>query len=64
MKYTEEELNLMIYALDDAIDEIELTLNIVENQSEAQADCLQQLKQLENISILLNKLKHNESVSN
>jgi hypothetical protein len=56
MKYTIEELDQMLGALHDAIDEIELTLNIVEDQSEAQADCLQQLEQLEKITELLTDL--------
>lgn len=59
IEYTEQELYAMMYALNDAIDEIELTLNIVEDQSEAQADCLQQLEQLEKINILLDKLTKN-----
>jgi hypothetical protein len=63
MKYTIEELEEMIYALHDAIDELELNLNFTEQPSLRQA-YTEQLTQLSKITKLLTNLKENESISN
>ena len=56
MKYTKEEIDLMLYALNDAIDELDLTLNILDEKEQRDA-YIDQLKQLDNIVNLLNDLK-------
>lgn len=57
MKYTTEEIDLMLYALNDAIDELDLTLNILD-EKEQRDTYIDQLKQLDNIVNLLNNLKN------
>lgn len=57
MKYTTEEIDLMLYALNDAIDELDLTLNILDEKEQRDA-YIDQLKQLDNIVNLLNDLKN------
>jgi len=57
MKTTTEEIDLMLYALNDAIDELDLTLNILDEKEQRDA-YIDQLKQLDNIVNLLNDLKN------
>jgi hypothetical protein len=64
MKYTKEELNEMLYALHDAIDELELNLNTTEDQPESQKAYNDQLTQLSKITDLLAHLLNDELVSN
>lgn len=54
MKYTNEELNAMSYALHDAIDELELNLNHTEEDSEARQEYTRRIEQLIKIIDLLN----------
>jgi len=56
MKYTIEQIDAMLYALDDAIYESELKLNI-EDDNELRDAHIEQLRQLDNIFNLLNDLK-------
>jgi hypothetical protein len=56
MKYTIEEIDAMLYALHDTIDELELNLNIID-ESEQRDAYIEQLKQLDKIVNLLNDLK-------
>lgn len=56
MKYTIEEIDLMLYALNDAINELDLILNILD-ESEQRDAFIEQLKQLDKIVNLLNDLK-------
>lgn len=64
MKYTIEELDQMLYALDDAIDELELNLNTTEDQPESRQEYIEQLSQLSKIGELLENLKNNGTISN
>lgn len=56
MRYTKEELDQMLYALHDAIDELELNLNTTEDQPESRQAYIEQLSQLSKISQLLTDL--------
>jgi hypothetical protein len=56
MKYTIEEIDAMLYALNDAIDELDLTLNIIDECEQRDA-YIEQLKELDKIVNLLNDLK-------
>jgi hypothetical protein len=56
MKYTIEQIDAMLYALDDAIYEVELKLNI-EDDIDSRNVCIEQLKQLDKIFNLLTDLK-------
>jgi hypothetical protein len=53
MKYTTEELDQMLGALHEAIDELELNLN---HQPESRQAYIEQLSQLSKIAELLNNL--------
>jgi hypothetical protein len=64
MKYAIEELDQMLYALDDAIDELELNLNTTEDQPESRQEYIEQLSQLSKIGELLENLKNNGTLSN
>jgi hypothetical protein len=64
MKYTIEELLKMIYALHDAIDELELNLNTTDDQPSSRQACRAQLTQLSKITKLLTDLKDNGTLSN
>ena len=61
MKYTTQEIDLMLYALNDAIDELDLTLGILDEKDQRDA-YTEQLKQLDNIVVLLNNLKNKLSL--
>jgi exonuclease VII small subunit len=56
MKYTTEEIDAMLYALNDAIDELDLTLAIIDECEQRDA-YIEQLKELDKIVNLLNNLK-------
>ena len=56
MKYTVEEIDLMLYALNESIDELDLNLNIIDECEQRDA-YIEQLKQLDKIVNLLNDLK-------
>jgi hypothetical protein len=56
MKYTIEEIDAMLYALNDAIDELDLTLAIIDECEQRDA-YIEQLKELDKIVNLLNNLK-------
>ena len=56
MKYTTQEIDLMLYALNDAIDELDLTLGILDDKEQRDA-YIEQLKELDKIVNLLNDLK-------
>lgn len=56
MKYTTEELDKMLYALHDAIDELELNLNTTEDQPESREAYIEQLSHLSKITELLTDL--------
>jgi ferritin-like metal-binding protein YciE len=56
MKYTIEQIDAMLYALDDAIYEAELRLNI-EDDIDSRNVCIEQLNQLDKIFNLLTDLK-------
>jgi hypothetical protein len=64
MKYTIEELLEMIYALHDAIDELELNLNTTDDQPSSRQAYTEQLTQLSKITKLLTDLKDNGTLSN
>lgn len=53
-QYTQEELNAMSYALHDAIDELELNLNTVDDDPIARQEYSNQIEQLIKITDLLN----------
>jgi hypothetical protein len=57
MNYTTEEIDLMLDALNDAIDELDLTLGILDDKEQRDA-YIEQLKQLDKIVNLLNDLKN------
>lgn len=54
---TNQELDAMLDALHDAIDELELNLNTVDDMPEARQAYIEQLEQLSKINNLLNNLK-------
>lgn len=56
MRYTKEELDQMLYALHDAIDELELNLNTTEDQPESREAYIEQLSHLSKIAELLTNL--------
>lgn len=56
MKYTIEELDQMLAALHDAIDELELNLNTTEDQPESREAYIEQLSHLSKITELLTDL--------
>lgn len=56
MKYTIEELDQMLGALHDAIDELELNLNTTEDQPESREAYIEQLSHLSKITELLTDL--------
>lgn len=56
MDYTQEQLDAMLYALHESIDELELNLNIVDECEQRDA-YIEQLKELDNIVVLLTNLK-------
>ena len=56
--YNENELDAMLDALHDAIDELELNLNTVYDMPEARQAYIEQLEQLSKINNLLNQLKN------
>ena len=56
MKYTIEELDQMLYALHDAIDELKLNLNTTEDQPESRQAYIEQISQLLKITELLTDL--------
>jgi hypothetical protein len=56
--YNENELDAMLDALHDAIDELELNLNTVDDMPEARQAYIEQLEQLSKITNLLNSLKN------
>lgn len=56
--YNENELDAMLDALHDAIDELELNLNTVYDMPEARQAYIEQLEQLSKINNLLNSLKN------
>jgi hypothetical protein len=56
MKYTTQEIDLMLDALNNAIDELDLTLGILDEKDQRDA-YTEQLKQLDKIVNLLNNLK-------
>jgi hypothetical protein len=56
MKYTIEELDQMLGALHDAIDELELNLNTTEDQPELREAYIEQLSHLSKITELLTDL--------
>lgn len=56
MKYTKEELDKMLGALHDAIDELELNLNTTEDQPESREAYIEQITQLSKITELLTDL--------
>lgn len=58
--YNENELDAMLDALHDAIDELELNLNTVDDMPEARQAYIDQLEQLSKINNLLNRLKTND----
>ena len=58
--YNENELDAMLDALHDAIDELELNLNTVDDMPEARQAYIEQLEQLSKIINLLNSLKTND----
>jgi hypothetical protein len=58
--YNENELDAMLDALHDAIDELELNLNTVDDMPEARQAYIEQLEQLSKINNLLNSLKTND----
>lgn len=58
--YNENELDAMLDALHDAIDELELNLNTVDDMPESRQAYIEQLEQLNKISNLLNSLKTND----
>lgn len=58
--YNENELDAMLDALHDAIDELELNLNTVYDMPEARQAYIEQLEQLSKINNLLNSLKTND----
>jgi hypothetical protein len=57
MNYTTEEIDLMLDALNNAIDELDLTLGILDEKDQRDA-YTEQLKQLDKIVNLLNDLKN------
>ena len=56
--YNENELDAMLDALHDAIDELELNLNTVDDMPEVRQAYIEQLEQLSKINNLLNQLKN------
>lgn len=58
--YNENEIDAMLDALHDAIDELELNLNTVDDMPESRQAYIEQLEQLNKISNLLNSLKTND----
>jgi hypothetical protein len=54
---TNQEIDAMLDALHDAIDELELNLNTVDDMPEARQAYIDQLEQLSKINNLLNNLK-------
>ena len=56
--YNKNELDAMLDALHDAIDELELNLNTVYDMPEARQAYIEQLEQLSKINNLLNQLKN------
>lgn len=58
--YNENEIDAMLDALHDAIDELELNLNTVDDMPESRQAYIEQLEQLNKISNLLNNLKTND----
>ena len=54
---TNQEIDAMLDALHDAIDELELNLNTVDDMPEVRQAYIEQLEQLSKINNLLNNLK-------